>query len=337
MGQTVVFTVSLDADHVDIGQTQPRPPRRALRDAALTAWRDPHWRYAALAVLAVPALAAGVTALVTGGAWVTTVLLVAAAVVTMASGAWAAARPATGAVTARLAAWLVSGAAGLVLGLVSLPGVILAAVHEQWRGQAALATVTVLALTGAAGAWLGLSVASLVHQRLGPRPRGLAALAALALVLVPLALAAALLPQTRVDEQIVAHTFTTDYVGGMPAYICGSETVEVSRTHTENVAWMALVSPMAWVVDAPSFTVTELAFARQGTAAKAQAWVRSTRWGPDSFTGYCFQPTSLGPPTAVKEARYEGVTPVGARVAMSVAAVLGAAALGLTLRRRQSS
>jgi len=329
MGQTVVFTVSLDADQVDIGQTQPHPPRRVLRDAAVTAWRDPHWRYAALAVLAVPALAAGVTAAITNGPWVTTAFLVAAAVVTMASGAWAAASPLKGTRDARLAGWLVAGLCGGVLAMASVPGVALSAAHEQWRGQAAVATLAVLALIGAAGAWLGTLLAHVL--------RPVAMCAALAVMLVPLIAAAALTPATQATDEIVAYTFTTDSVAGRPAYVCGSETVQVHRAHTEDVAWLALASPISWVVDAPSFTAHELAFAPHGTVAKAQAWARSTRVGPDAFTGYCFQPTSLGPPTAVKEARYENAGPVGATSAAVAAAGLGIAALALAVRRRQSS
>ena len=331
MGQAVVFTVSLDSDNVEIGQTQPRPPRHTLRRAFAQAWRDRHWRLALLLVAVLPAVAAGVTAAITGGPWATTVFLVAAAVATMASGAWAAATPLSGARDARLAGWLVTGLCGCALAVASVPGIWLIAAHEEWRGQAAAAVMAVLALIGAAGAWLGMVLA---HVR---RPRFAAVCAALAVTLAPLALAAALLPTTRATDEIVAHTFTTDYVAGRPAYVCGSETVEVTRGHTEEVAWLGLASPISWVVDAPSFTTHELAFAAQGTAAKAQGWTRSTRVGPDSFMGYCFQPTSLGPPTAVKEARYDGAGPVGATSASVAAAGLGLVALALALWRRQSS
>ena len=89
MGQTTVFTVSLDADDVAIEQQQEDPPRHPFGDAALAALKDPRWRFAFAAALVVPALVAGVTFAITGGEWVTTAFLAAAALVTPASAAWA--------------------------------------------------------------------------------------------------------------------------------------------------------------------------------------------------------------------------------------------------------
>src|SRR4051794_14656404 len=105
MGQTVVFTVSLDGNDVEIEQKAPRPPHHPFRDAFLTALRERAWRIAALLVLVVPAIAAGVTYAVTQGDWVSTSFLLAAALVTPASAAWAATRAVTGDMANRVAAW----------------------------------------------------------------------------------------------------------------------------------------------------------------------------------------------------------------------------------------
>ena len=76
MGQTVVFTVSLDGNDVAIEQVAPRPPDHPFRDAFLTGLRDRRWRIAALMVLVIPAIAAGVTFVITHGEWVSTAFLV---------------------------------------------------------------------------------------------------------------------------------------------------------------------------------------------------------------------------------------------------------------------
>ena len=108
----------------------------------------------------------------------------------------------------------------------------------------------------------------------------------------------------------------------------------MTRKHTENVAWLALGSPLVWVVDAATFSSAQLAAAPDGTLAQVQAWTRSTRLGPDAFRGYCYQSTSLGPPNDVVEARYVGVGPLGAQVATASAAIFGALALLRVSRRR---
>jgi hypothetical protein len=278
----------------------------------------------------VPAGAAAVTFAVTRGAWVSTALVIAAAVMTPTCAAWAGAARAQGERRLRAVWWAVTGASGALLALTSVPGVALVAAREGWEESQAVPTLAVLALSGAAGAWLGIALAN--RQRAWPRVA--AAALALAVVLVPFAVSAALLPETVVTERITYHSFVATSVGGRPAFICRDETIDATRRHTEDVAWIAMTSPVAWVVDAASFSPSALAGAPDGSLAQAQAWTRSTRVGPDSFVGYCYQSTSLGPPTAVKAQRYEKAEPVGARLATTTAALCGAIALLVVSRRK---
>ena len=336
MGPTVVFTVSLDADDVAVEQIEarpPRPPHHPFRDAFLIGLRDKRWRIAALFSFVVPALAAGVTYAITRGEWVSTSFLLAAALATPASAAWAGTRAVTGEWVSRVAAWSFAGAAGAGLALASVPGVVLAARAEAWSEDGAIPTLAVLALAGATGAWLGCALAN--GRRAWP-PIAAAALSAI-LALAPIAAFAALLPETTTTEQIVTYNFTTSYGSSRPAYVCGQQTATVTRKHTEEVAWLAFGSPLAWVVDAGNFSTAKLATAADGSLVQVQAWTRSTRLGPDSFQGYCYQATSLGPPTDVLEARYEGAGPLGAQVATVVTAIMGALALLSVSRRRSLS
>jgi len=332
MGQTVVFTVSLDADDVAIDSFEPSPPRHPVRDAALTALRDRNWRLAFLACLVVPTLAASGTFLITGGAWGSTVLLVAAALTTAVAAAWAGASPVRGVWDERAAGWLVVGAAGGLLALASVPGVLVAGRLEGWGESGTVPTLVVLALVGAASAWFGCAVSN--GRRAWPAP--LAAVTVVAIALAPLAVVAAMIPQTTVTEQVTYHRFLPTYAGGRPAYICSDEAVEVSRRHTDDVAWMAFASPLVWAVDAAAFSPTQLAAAADGTLAQAQAWTRSTRVGPDDFIGHCYQPTSLGTPVAVRTARYDKAPPLGAEAA-AIAALLGGAFAGVRVIRRKSA
>lgn len=336
MGQTVVFTVSLDNDEVAIERTESRPPpRHPYRDAARSLVRDRRWRLAALAVLVAPLLAAGLTAAITGGAWATTALLIVAVIATMASGAFAAGPAPAGTFDERLAHLVVTGLAGAGLAIAALPGVLWAARREGWGDAGIGPTLAVLALGGAAGAWLGMGIAS---RR--PGSRGVLAVAVVAaLTLAPIGAYAALLPTTVVTDTVTAHTFTTTYSGARPAYVCGNVEVQATRPHTEMIAWIAFASPAAWIVDAPEFSPSQLVAAPAGSLANAQAWTRSTRVGPDSFEGHCYQSTSLGVPIAVREGRYNQVGPLGAQVAIvaAMAALAFAAATGLRSPSRSAS
>ena len=333
MGQTVVFTVSLDADDVAIEHVEPRPPQNPFRDAAGAAIRDRAWRIAALLVLVLPAIAAAVAFAITRGPWVTTTFLAAAALVTPASAAWAATRRVSGDAQARVAGWAVAGFAGAALAVPSVAGVVMVARAEQWNENGTGPTLAVLALSGAAGAWLGLALGNL-RRAWHPVAAGTAAVL---LVLAPLAVCAALLPATASTDEVESYVFTTASGGSRPEFVCGLETVEATRRHTEAVAWIAFGSPLAWVVDAASHTPGDLARAADGSAAQVQAWTRSSRLGPDAFQGYCYQPTSLGPPTGVIEARYEAAGPLGAKSATGAVMLLGALALAAVSWRRSPS
>ncbi len=332
MGQTTVFTVSLDADDVAIDQFQEDPPRHHIRDAAIAALRDPRWRLAFVAVVIAPALVAGVTYAITGGEWVTTAFLVAAALVTPASGAWAGAKLAQGERSARAATWAVTGIAGALLALASLPGVALAGGTEHWGEAGAVPTLSVLACTGAAGAWLGCALANL-RRAWSPIA---AALATVFLTLAPIGVCAALLPSTTATDQVVSYNFAMVSNDGMPVFVCGQEKVEATRRHTEAVAWIAFASPIAWAVDAADLPAANLAHAADGSLAQAQAWVRSSRLGPDAFEGHCYQPTSLATPVAVTEARYEKAAALGTTVALASAMLFGAFALVAVSRRKSA-
>jgi len=332
MGQTVVFTVSLDAGDVAIEQNESRPPQHPFRDALLAALRDRRWYLAALLALAAPLVAATVTFALTGGDWVTTAYLAVAALATPASGAWAAARRTDGTWDERTAQLLAAALAGAALCVVHVPFVAWAARSEGWGEQGALPTLGVLALVGSAGACLGAALAA-------RRVRGAAAVAValtFAAALVPLGLYAALLPTTSATETISAYTFTPDYGSSRPLFICTTVPVEVTRLHTDDIAWIAMASPISWLVDAATFTPEELAKAADGSLAQAQAWVRSTRAGPDAFEGHCYAPTSLGVPPAVREARYATAAPLGAQVA-TVAAIVVAAFAFVAVSRRRSA
>lgn len=331
MGQTVVFTIALDADEVAIEQTSERPPHSPLRDAALTALRERRWRIAALIVLLGPAAAAAATFVITRGEWVTTAFLLAAALVTPPSAAWAGATT-TGGAESRAASWLVAGLAGGVVALASIPGVVMVARAEQWHQAGAVPTLAVLALSGVTGAWIGLALANLRN----PWSPIAAAFTTVALALAPIGVCAALMQETTTTEQILTYTFTTTYDGSRPAYVCGTQMEDVTRKHTQDAAWVAFASPLAWVVDAANVTPHRLANAPAGTLVQVQAWTRSTRVGPDSFQGYCYQPTSLGPPTGVIEARYAKAGPLGAQVAAVALLVVGVLSLAVVSRRRRA-
>jgi len=332
MGQTVVFTVSLDADDVAIDEVQPRPPRHPFRDSAVIAFRDRSWRIAALVCALVPIAAIAVTWGLTGGAWVGTAALMTAVLANLAMAAFASARRLGGLRSERAAWWAVTGLAGAALALASTPAVLVGGFFEGWSDSHIVPTLTVLALTGAAGAWWGLLLANV---RRAWRP-AYAAASAFVLALVPIGITAAMLPSTMVTERVTYHEFLPTYAAGHPAYICADQVVEVSRRHTELIAWVALGSPLAWVIDAATFSPKDLAEAADGSLAQAQAWTRSTRVGPDDFIGHCYQPTSLGTPVAVKYARYEQAPPRGAAVATAIATLAGAAALLLVTRRRST-
>src|SRR6478735_4845384 len=110
MGQTVVFTVSTDSDDVAIDSTESRPPHHPVRDVAGEALRDRRWYIAAALTLVLPALAAAAAHVRTGGPWVTTSFLAMTALVTPASGAWAAARRYDGSVGPRIVVAALAGA-----------------------------------------------------------------------------------------------------------------------------------------------------------------------------------------------------------------------------------
>jgi len=325
MGQTTVFTVSLDSDDVAIGDVVDIPPRRPVRDALQDLSHNRQWAAAFAIAFAIPAIAAGVAA-VLGGAWVTTTFLVATALVTPASGAWAAAQQRTGDRDRHLAAAFVAGLAGACLALASLPGLVWASRVEGLGDAGAGPTLLVLALTSAAAAWLGSALGR----------HGIAAVAiVLGCAVLPLAAYGALLPSTNVTEPIEYLAFTPAYDLGRPTFVCTRQEVTVTRNHTELIAWLATLSPLVWAVDASEFMPSSLAGADDGTLAQAQAWTRSTRVGPDDFMGHCYAPTSLGVPAAVREARYEKV-PSLALTAAAASAMLAAVAAGFTSWRRSS-
>lgn len=328
MGQTVVFTVSTDSDDVAIDSTEARPPRHPFRDAAGVAVRDRRWHIAFALAFAVPALVAAIAFARTGGPWVTTSLVAAAALVTPASGAWAAARRHDGPRGPRAA---VVGLAGALLALAQVPAIAWAARAEAWGESGLAPTLSVLALAGSAGALLGFAL-SLWRGRSGA---WLAPLAAMAIALVPIGLYAALVPTATVTESITDLAFTPAGDVGHPIFVCTEREVEATRSHTELIAWIAFGSPVAWAIDAAAFSVPQLANAGDGTLAQAQAWTRSTRVGPDSFTGHCYAPTSLGVPPAVREARYEGAAPLGVNVA-TAALIAAIAAAAFTSRQVRS-
>src|SRR6187431_1154164 len=91
MGQTVVFTVPLDADgEVAIGRTEPgRPPRHPFRRALRDAIANAGWRWAALIAVLAPVLIGSITQMRTGGDWTATAALLTAALTlpTVAAGA----------------------------------------------------------------------------------------------------------------------------------------------------------------------------------------------------------------------------------------------------------
>jgi len=323
MGQTVVFTVSLDDGDVAIEQNESRPPQHPFRDALLAVVRDRRWYVAAAVAIGVPLLASAVTFVLTGGDWVTTAYLAAAALATPASGAWAAARQTEGTWDERTAHLLAAALAGAALCVVHVPFVAWAARWEGWGEQGALPTLGVLALAGSAGACLGAALAA-------RRVRGAAGVAVaviLAAAVVPFGLYAALLPTTSVTDTISSYRFTPDYGSNRPLFICTTVPVEVTRLHTNDIAWIAMASPISWLVDAATFTPKELAKAPDGSLAQTQAWVRSTRVGPDAFEGHCYAPTSLGVPTAVREARYAAAGPLGAQLATFAALAAMAVAI----------
>ena len=331
MGQTVVFTVPLDADgEVGIERTESRePPRHPFLDALRALLRDRHWRIAAALSLAAPATAALTTWMITGGAWATTAYLVAAGLVVPASAAWAGAHRPAGSWDERAAQWTVTGLAGSALAMCVLPGVLVASRSEL--GDFLGPTLATVALAGAAGAWLGMAV--------GGRLK--AAVWALAIAVVPLGLFAALLPSTEVTEQIESY----DFVAGsevrfgvrQPSFRCDVVLVEATRRHTEAITWIAFGSPATWVMDAASLSGEQFEAAPGGSVARAHAWMRSTQAGPDDFVGHCYQPTSLATPTSVKEARYEKQGSQGVQLAAASAILAGAAAFVIVALRRQSA
>ena len=359
MGQTVVFTVPLDADgEVAIGRTESgRPPRHPFRRALRDGLANRGWRVAALVVLVAPIVAGAVTWLVTGGEWTATAALLTAALVLPAVAAGAAANGSRqGGAAERVARELdmaeadeaeptgdrlvrvtVVGGLGAALALATLPVAAWAIANEGWNETAAVPTLGVLALAGASGAWFGLALGT-VWRRGAAWP--VASGAVVALSLVPLGLFAAAVPTTvsadQVDTYVFASRYQDSFTGPLPSYVCDTETVEIMRAHTDRVAWIAFGSPVAWAVDAATFSPAELAVAPNGTVAQAQAWTRSTRQGPDAFTGYCYRATSLGIPLSVRQARYEQASPMGATLALLTAVTTAGLAVFAVSRRRSA-
>jgi len=329
MGRTVVFTVPLEGDDaVTIERAEARePPRRPFLEALRGLLRDRHWWLAAALSLALPALAAALTWMITGGAWVTTAYLVAAGAVIPASAGWAAATRPHGNWDERVAGWAIAGLAGAALAMCVLPGAWLASRSEP--GDFLGPTLSTVALIGTAGAWLGMAMGRRVK----------AVLVVLAIAVVPLGMFAAFLPTTSVAEEIEYYEFVAGsevrFGVRQPTFMCGVQVVEVTRRHTENITWMAWASPMTWVMDAAVLSGEEFLSAEPGSRAQAHAWMRSTQAGPDAFAGHCFQPTSLATPTALKQARYERNPSQGVQLAAASAILAaGFAFVGAVRSRR---
>jgi len=347
MGHTVVFTVPLDPDDdVGIATVGSRP---GWRDHFLAQWAQlspaRRWRLAVLVVALSPIIAGSAQRIRGVPTWFGTVVVgVAALAALVACGALGASiarvmpddaqlRDRLGIAAARLSALWVGGAA---LTVATGPAVAWAAFHEQQTESQVTPLVVTLLVVDCAAVAMGAAVSVV---RLWRHPLAVGAASAVVLALAPVALFVAAVPAVSTTDSVVRYAFTTGVrdTGGLslPAYQCGKETVVRYRAHTERSAWLLMISPLAAIADAPVTTASELANAEPGSLALVQAGLRSTRVGPDAFSGYCYQPTSLGVPNAVREARYQRVESIGLAVALGELAAFAFAALVVVSRRRR--
>lgn len=347
MGHTVVFRVPLDPeDDVAIQRRGPSPELRAEFFAQIAnVASTPRWRWVVLAVATLP-ISVGVALRMAGlQAWFGAVVVGVAALATLvASGALGASMVRAmpddfrrgdriGIAVARLGALWVGGAA---LTAASGPALAWVSLHERLTESQVTPMVVTLLVVSLGAVSLGAAVAASRPWRLSPAS---GAASALVLVLAPLALFAGSLPVVSTTDTVSWYTFTTgersDRGASVPVFQCTTETVLRHRAHTERSAWLLALSPLVAIADAPVRTAGELADAAPGSLARVQAGLRSTRVGPDAFSGYCYQPTSLGVPNAVKEARYANVQPVGMAIALGELALFAGSAVVLLSRRRQ--
>jgi hypothetical protein len=362
MGDTVVFTVSLDGDDV----TQHLAPRSLTIPTARASLRgtvrDGTWQLSALAALMVPATTA-IVSLTVGEprgvhAEVITVasIVAVAMVVAGATGARSASRwqRTQGAPEARVdtegpavatrdrlsivvgiwvAAWI-----GTMLAMVPAAPTLAWVAWRSGFGEAqTLPLVGTLAVEIAALAAVGVAVG---WWRPTHRPVAIAAAIAVALMILPPLVYTASLPLVTSEDQVKHYAFTVgarDINGrAYPAYICGTDIVSRTRVHTERVWLLLATSPVVAVLDAPDRQPAALVDAPAGTYAALQADLRSARLGPDSFTGYCYQPTSLAPPQTVKEDRFAGAGSMTA-AGIAVHALIALATLVFAVSRGQWS
>lgn len=340
MARSVIFTVPLDPGD------EMRVESRDARERADSRWRaeivtharSRAVRGALVAALLVP-LAAGTASLAFAeGLWAGLVSLLAASATVAIGAAVAGAvgsntRGGVARAAERLAA---AGLSGAAVGIATAPAVVWAAASGDWNEAQVVPAIAVLMVVGVGCAWLGAAAAAV---RAWGRPALAGAAAGALLVAAPLALFASLVPSTTTEDEIEVlafHAAYADHSGvAVPAYFCETETAYATRTHTEAVAWIALASPLAWAVDAPSWTPAQLVAARDSVST-AQAWLRSTQIGPDDVAGHCFQATSLGVPTGVKEERMSRAHPVGATTALAFAGLAGLVAWATVSRRTRS-
>jgi len=348
VGSTVVFTVPLDPDDdVDVSTRGTRgESAREFSQQLRTALVSRAWRGGLIAVLAASALGA-VLAAVFAPRWTDFAPLLAAVAALTVSAAVVGAGVGVAAPrdlarrSDRLSIALARTAAIIVAAVAMTAGAVPAlawlARADAMREAQAVPVLVTMGGAAAVAALLGVAVGA---WREWAKPLAAGGVAGLALVALPLLGFAAAMPLTATNDQVEALQFVAINVveanETRPAYICATNTTTERRAHPERIAWLLSASPVVSVIDAPLYTPKDLAGATAGSAASAQAALRTARLAPSDVTGFCYQPTSLGVPNAVREARVSDPG-VGAATGLALEfAAFGALALVALSRRLRS-
>lgn len=348
MGNKVIFTVPLDPD--DDVAVSTRDSRgsfaRDLSSQLRISLGSPAWRLGALAVVGASAVG-WIIALAVAEGWTrlaplagaVSALAVASAVLgagvidTVAEpGSPRSARMSTAA--ARSLA-IALAAAAMAIG--ALPALVWLALGGE-IGEAQVVPLVSAILASASVA--GLAGTAVVALRRWENTTAVAALTGAALIVAPIAGFWVAVPLTaRADEleslQFVAINVEQDGVT-RPAFVCRTEYSTRLRSHPERVAWLLSASPLVAVADAPLYSIADYERPASGSVAAVQAVLRSLRTAPSNVVGFCYQPTSLGVPNAVREARIAQRS-ADAPPALVIALVASAAAALASVTRRLRS
>lgn len=315
MGSKVIFTVPLDPDDDIVVASQASRGNFAREFTAhvRASFASTAWRLGALAVAGASALG-WIAALSVAHIWISLAPAAAAVAALAVASAVLGGRvdldaPEPGMIrTSRMST---AGARTLAIALASaamaigaVPSLVWLAIRGELGEAQVVPLVSAILASAAVAGMCGVAVAG---WRAWERPTVAAALTGMALVLLPILGFWAAVPFTaRADDletlQFVAINVEQNGVT-RPAFVCRTEYSTRLRSHPERVAWLLSASPVVAVADAPLYSAADFERPPPGSVASVQAVLRSLRTAPGNVVGFCYQPTSLGVPNAVREAR----------------------------------